>query len=133
MLRTREFELVFRIQSGTLSRHLVAKNTLSTIIIPLHKVSPKSYCPSKKFLKEICKKIVNKHSKWQRKRQEFSNHFIVPMKKRSKITMTISMGHCMIFPYHRLESHTQSKKISNDQELIQSDPTSCPQNQKGNN
>ena len=26
----------------------------------------------------------------------------------------------------------QSKKISNDQELIQSDPTSCPQNQKGN-
>ena len=27
----------------------------------------------------------------------------------------------------------QSKKISNDQELIKSDPTSCPQNQKGNN
>ena len=27
----------------------------------------------------------------------------------------------------------QSKKISNDQELIQSDPTSCPQNQKENN
>ena len=27
----------------------------------------------------------------------------------------------------------RSKKISNDQELIQSDPTSCPQNQKGNN
>ena len=26
-----------------------------------------------------------------------------------------------------------SKKISNDQELIQSDPTSCPINQKGNN
>ena len=25
------------------------------------------------------------------------------------------------------------KMISNDQELIQSDPTSCPQNQKGNN
>ena len=29
--------------------------------------------------------------------------------------------------------HLQSKKISNDQELIQSDPISCPQNQKGNN
>ena len=29
--------------------------------------------------------------------------------------------------------HMKSKKISNDQELIQSDPTSCPQNQKGNN
>ena len=27
----------------------------------------------------------------------------------------------------------QCKKISNDQELIQSDPTSYPQNQKGNN
>ena len=27
----------------------------------------------------------------------------------------------------------ESKKISNDQELIQSNPTSCPQNQKGNN
>ena len=27
----------------------------------------------------------------------------------------------------------QSKKISNDQELIQSDSISCPQNQKGNN
>ena len=26
-----------------------------------------------------------------------------------------------------------SKKISNDQELIQADPISCPQNQKGNN
>ena len=29
--------------------------------------------------------------------------------------------------------HLKSKKISNDQELIQSDPTSCPINQKGNN
>ena len=27
----------------------------------------------------------------------------------------------------------KSKKISNDQELIQSDPIACPQNQKGNN
>ena len=27
----------------------------------------------------------------------------------------------------------ESKKISNDQELIQSDRISCPQNQKGNN
>ena len=27
----------------------------------------------------------------------------------------------------------ESKKISNDQELIQSDPISCPQNQKENN
>ena len=27
--------------------------------------------------------------------------------------------------------YMKSKKISNDQELIQSDPISCPQNQKG--
>ena len=27
----------------------------------------------------------------------------------------------------------ESKHNGNDQELIQSDPTSCPQNQKGNN
>ena len=27
----------------------------------------------------------------------------------------------------------ESRKISNDQELIQSDPISCPQNQKRNN
>ena len=32
-----------------------------------------------------------------------------------------------------ITGNPQSKKISNDQELIQSDPTSCPQNQKGNN
>ena len=41
------------------------------------------------------------------------------------------------FPLSRLywigEETPQSKKISNDQELIQSDPISCPQNQKGNN
>ena len=30
-------------------------------------------------------------------------------------------------------SGLKSKKISNDQELIQSDPISCHQNQKGNN
>ena len=30
-------------------------------------------------------------------------------------------------------ANLKSKKISNDQELIQSDPMSCPQNQKGSN
>ena len=33
----------------------------------------------------------------------------------------------------QVSSIIQSKKISNDQELKQSDPISCPQNQKGNN
>ena len=32
-----------------------------------------------------------------------------------------------------LVRETENKKINNDQELVQSDPTSCPQNQKGNN
>ena len=36
-------------------------------------------------------------------------------------------------PTLRLFLNLQSKKISNDQELIQSDPISCPQNQKRNN
>ena len=31
-----------------------------------------------------------------------------------------------------LDSRKKFKKINSDQELIQSDPTSCPQNQKGN-
>ena len=35
--------------------------------------------------------------------------------------------------YVQLIVHSKVKTISNDQELIQSDPTSCPQNQKGNN
>ena len=30
-------------------------------------------------------------------------------------------------------ANVQGKMISNDQELMQSDPTSCPQNQRGNN
>ena len=37
----------------------------------------------------------------------------------------------IVFRY--ITQHLESKKISNDQELIQSDPISCPQNQKGNN
>ena len=51
--------------------------------------------------------------------------------------------HCLSFYfylYHKVKTYLssllleeQSKKISNDQELIQSDPISRPQNQKGNN
>ena len=39
----------------------------------------------------------------------------------------------MSFVIGRGFAEVQSKKISDDQELIQSDPTSCPQNQKGKN
>ena len=46
-----------------------------------------------------------------------------------------SLKNVIISALHKIDKriHIQSKKISNDQELIQSDPTSCPQNQKGNN
>ena len=43
---------------------------------------------------------------------------------------------CMIVTQGRFSdimNNKKSKKINNDQELIQSDPISCPQNQKGNN
>ena len=43
------------------------------------------------------------------------------------------MSSLRLNPYFVCFFYFQSKKISNDQELIQSDPTSCPQNQKGNN
>ena len=39
----------------------------------------------------------------------------------------------MLVNVHVIVKSMESKKISNDQELIQSDPISCPQNQKGNN
>ena len=45
----------------------------------------------------------------------------------------IRSTHYKIIMQTFLTQKWQSKKISNDQELIQSDPTSCPINQKGNN
>ena len=39
----------------------------------------------------------------------------------------------VLISFENSVSQLKSKKISNDQELIQSDPTSCPINQKGNN
>ena len=44
-------------------------------------------------------------------------------------TLTLDIGYLLSIKHAILPS----KKISNDQELIQSDPISCPQNQKGNN
>ena len=43
------------------------------------------------------------------------------------------MALCKFGHFKLVSKISQSKKISNDQELIQSDPISCPQNQKGNN
>ena len=50
-----------------------------------------------------------------------------PQLNITKVDMSLTIEDISYLQY------VQSKKISNDQELIQSDPTSCPQNQKGNN
>ena len=65
---------------------------------------------------------------------------IVMMKMMMAVTLSLDadfvflspciITHCQLWIP---DQPAQSKKISNDQELIQSDPTSCPQNQKGNN
>ena len=62
------------------------------------------------------------------------------IKKKKKIKCSVSfmlLFTIIIFsrvdPRVRKLSTFASEKISNDQELIQSDPISCPQNQKGNN
>ena len=61
---------------------------------------------------------------------------LFPITKMVELLL-LSHGHvCNIMcikRFARLEIAKQSKKISNDHELIQSDPISCSQNQKGNN
>ena len=52
---------------------------------------------------------------------------------RMLILSTFLYAHESLTLTAKIERRIQSKKISNDQELIQSDPISCPQNQKGNN
>ena len=48
-------------------------------------------------------------------------------------TLLIFLDACLQCQVYRCMFTVKSKKMSNDQELIQSDPISCPQNQKGNN
>ena len=52
---------------------------------------------------------------------------------RWTVTFTLNIHGCIKSKETKQKPQQWSKKISNDQELIQSDPTSCPQNQKGNN
>ena len=55
----------------------------------------------------------------------------------ANIEVPVSLGYDFLYEQDYSirvkDSCLKSKKISNDQEIIQSDPTSCPQNQKGNN
>ena len=70
-------------------------------------------------------------------KKEGGSYYVVSANKASSVTLQ-SPGnesqrkHTAILRISNRQS-IQSKKISNDQELIQSDPISCPQNQKGNN
>ena len=55
--------------------------------------------------------------------------FFLKTMRPTKLNLDIHIGNGFIYCVYE----TQSKNISNDQEPLQSDPTSCPQNQKGNN
>ena len=61
---------------------------------------------------------------------KFLNIIVKLTNSRLKLTLTTTEIHSYTHIGFFTISH-QSKKISNDQEL-QSDPISCPQNQKGN-
>ena len=56
-----------------------------------------------------------------------------PKSGNTAVSMCNPANRNMEILYFCMLKYVQSKKISNDQELIQSDPTPCPQNQKGNN
>ena len=57
--------------------------------------------------------------------------------KKHKYSFPQAPGFCtegiFVFAMYFGADYIKSKKISSDQELIQSDPTSCPINQVGNN
>ena len=59
----------------------------------------------------------------------------MPERERDRDRERCEQAHKFSVVYAALNVNVclKSKKISNDQELIQSDPKSCPQNQKGNN
>ena len=64
--------------------------------------------------------------------EKTKKHF-TPVFKLSATSIRLSTILMHIFSKSCKMTCFQNKKISNDQELIQSDPISCPQNQKGNN
>ena len=53
--------------------------------------------------------------------------------RKSKKSVLDKLSQKLLDTNLQLKDYWRSKKISNDQELIQSDPISCLQNQKGNN
>ena len=79
-----------------------------------------------------------KHAKHFAKMAELTYAELSQGRESTRLPQThrfTSLKNVVIYALHRIDKriYIQSKKISNDQELIQSDPISCPQNQKGNN
>ena len=72
------------------------------------------------------------HRPFGSREEEFFHGFIIYRHggHLGNVTWAFWIHFCSSIP---LRLHMKSKKISNDQEPIQSDLTSCPQNQKGNN
>ena len=62
-------------------------------------------------------------------KRPYKARFIANSSSCTTTELSKALTSCLI----AFKSHVISKKISNDQELIQSDPISCPQNQKVNN
>ena len=67
------------------------------------------------------------------RQREFFNHIVHWIKCKDEPVYAFLTGGTCEGKAVVIRALYQSKKISNDQELIQSDPISCPQNQKGNN
>ena len=74
----------------------------------------------------INEKLINL-IEWNFKRE---GSLILPVTKDRLSSLLETQNH---IKFGLVKPCMKSKKISNDQELIQSDPISCPQNQKGNN
>ena len=68
--------------------------------------------------------------------QNVSHYLLCPNIKSNLIStqyfVVSNLVSIVAFEKKKIATHWRSKKISNDKELIQSDPTSCLQNQKGN-
>ena len=104
------------IVSATVNLKLVIQRQVPSAM-PLYREA--DWSDFKAYAKEQCEELIKDHP--SRTVKELWSSF-----KR-----VIHNGIAKFVPKRPLATK-KSKKISNDQELIQSDPITCPQNQKGN-
>ena len=126
--------------------------------LEIHKTGTTPYRPSangqverfNRILMDAVRYFLGKaQNKWDQHVQQFAGAIRVSVNRSTGFTLNMLMlsrevntPAQLMFPNVK-EKHEdygeyvtglmKSKKISNDQELIQLDPTSCPLNQKGNN